>query len=611
MVDTLARDTAPPSWRLDDLYAGPADPRIGADLDAAREIAADLADRYRGRVAGLAPSDVDNLLTEHEEALRLLQQVDGYLELLAASDEPVDAALATRCDATWAAVVEHVGFIEAELTALDAGRLAALRGNLALVRHEPVLSRVATADDRLPAGEERALARLAVTGQDGWARLGQQLLARVAVELDGRRVGIAAAMAALHDPDADVRGRAHEATSRALEPEIDLRATALGMIATGLAIRTELRGQPSWLSERHQLNQVTAAEVDRLLDVAGGHLDLAHEWFAAKAGVLGGCRDADRYAPVGAEPGPRIDWPDACDLVVGVFAAVDDRLGEQARSLLAGGHVDAAPRPGKSVRPFTRAVTPDRSPFVSLTFTGRTRDVLTLAHELGHAVHLSAAAPAGVFGGVPQPVLAETAALFFEGLAAQRVGAALTEPAERVGFLGRQLETRLAAPLRQVVLHRFEDRLHRHAATAGPPGTAELSAWWLDSNRQLYGDAVTFGPDFGLWWSCLDSVVTAPGSLYGYVYGGLAAHVLLDRYRDQPADGRDRLLALMAAGSVRPPAEVMRLAGVDTTDAACWERGFGSLRELLAEFRAAAKELPGAVDAGHSGRPGGAQHGRR
>jgi oligoendopeptidase F len=181
-------------------------------------------------------------------------------------------------------------------------------------------------------------------------------------------------------------------------------------------------------------------------------------------------------------------------------------------------------------------------------------------------------------------------ALFFEGLAAGRVGAELTGPAERVWFLSRQLDTLLVAPLRQAVLHGFEDRLHRHAATAGPPSAAELAGWWLDGQRRLYGPGMDFGADFGLWWSCLDSFVTAPGSLYSYVYGGLAAAVLLARYRDRGTDPAG-LLALMAAGSTRTPAEAMRLAGVDTQSSAGWTLGFGFLGELLADFRAAVTNL--------------------
>jgi oligoendopeptidase F len=604
LAQAVVADPAPPTWRLTALYDGQRDARLDADLDAAGRIAAELAGEYQGRLAALPATDLGRLLDRYEECLRLLQRVDGYLELLASAGDAVDPALATRCDTAWAAVVEHAGFIEAELTGLDPTTATELRRDPRLARHAPLLARV-DPPGRRPAAEEQVLARLAVTGGDGWTRLGRQLLGRVRVQLDDRTVAIPAAMAALRDPERTVRDRAHEAMSRALEPELDLRATALGMIATDQAIRAELRGLPSWLAERHQLNQVGAAEIDVLLEIAGAHLDLAHDYFATKALVLGASRDVDRYAPVGAEPATVIGWADAGDLVTQVFASLAEPLGAEVRGLLADGHVDARPRPGKSGRPFTRATGPGSPVFVSLSFTGQPRDVLTLAHELGHAVHLEASAGAGLFGGVPQPVLAETVALFFEGLAAGRLGAELTEPAERVWFLARQLDTLLISPLRQVVLHRFEDRLHRHAASAGPPGADQLADWWLDSQRMLYGPAMTFGADFGLWWSCLDSFVTAPGSLYGYVYGGLAANVLLDRYRDGAAGSRERLLDLMAAGSTRPPAQLLRLVGVDVENPASWTHGFGFLRELLAEFRSAATSLPAAADAGHSGRAGG------
>jgi oligoendopeptidase F len=590
--------TAPGAWQLEALYASPADPRLAVDLDTATRLATDLAASHQGRLAGLPAAGLAAVLDAYEECLRLLQRVDGYLELFGSTGEPVPAAVAARCDTAWAAVTERAGFIEAELAAANPAALHAQPALAAapatpgadpvLDRHRPLLARVSSTG-ALPADQERVLARLSVTGQDGWSRLGRQLLARVRVELAGEQVGIPVAIAALRDRDPATRERVHAAASRALEPELDLRATALAMVATDLAIRSDLRGLPSWLSQRHQLNQVDPAEIDRLLEITEAHLGLVHDYFAIRAALLGRHRDIDRYAPVGAEPTGTIDWPTATGLVVEAFAGLAAPLGAEVRAALAGGRVDALPRPGKSGRPFTRAVGPADPVYVSVSFTGRPHDALVLAHELGHAVHLQASAPAGLFGGLPQPVLAETVALFFEGLTAGRVDAQLTGPAERVWFLGRQLDTLLVTPLRQAVLHGFEDRLHRHAATQGPPDADELSGWWLSSQRKLYGPGMDFGPDLGLWWSCLDSFLTAPGSLYSYVYGGLAAAVLLARHRAgaDPAG----LLALMAAGSTRTPAEAMRLAGVDARSSADWTLGFSFLAELLADFRAAAKDL--------------------
>jgi oligoendopeptidase F len=564
-----------PAWDLSTVYPGPADPAIDGAVRSVADNAQRLAVRWRGRLAAATPEQAAAALAEYEACLSVLHRVSTYAELRLAvsADEPAALALLDRCDAAWAAIIEELGFVERELgeSTVDVPQY---RGYLCAVRR--------AADGQAGPTEAATLARLDPVAGAGWARLSRQLLSRIRVGEPGGHRSLGEALPVLYEADRDLRARSCAAISRALEPEAELRATALSMVARSRAAVDAVRGVDDWMFDEHLANRTHAAETAALADLAAEHRETVHRYYRAKAGVLGGeLTDADRYAPVGRQGGP-VSWRWACEMVLDGLAAVAPELAEAASRVLDTGGVDARPRLGKRRGAVTITV-PGGQAYVLVNFTGQLRDVLTLAHELGHAVHASLSGGRGMLTASAPQVLAEAVALFTEAAVCDRMGRAL-EPAAALALTARRLEDQLVAVFRHAALHRFEEHLHAAARRNQTLTADQLSAVWLAQQRDLYGDGVRLTDGYRLWWSYLDSFFVTPGSSIGYAYGQLAGLALLSRHRADPAGFRPRYLELLAAGGSRSPAELLEAVGLRTTDPAGWQPAMLALRRSVEEF---------------------------
>ena len=583
----------PPEWDPSQLFSGPESAEIARSLESIGETARRLSRDLRHRIAGLDSPALVRAIERYEECVRGVQLITSYAELLYGLHDqgPAAAALLGRCDDAWSELAVELDFFETELAARDeptdeqAGAYAHF------------LRKVGQAGARRadPAVRE-ALARLAPTGGEGWQRLARQLLNRIRIASDGGERGIGAVLPALYDGDRTARETAHAAINRALAGELDLRATALGMIVADGQARADL-GEPDWLASRRLVDRLRADEVAALLSVAEECVPLVNEYYDFKRTAMAVDRlaDHDRYAPLCPPDalGP-ISWPRAVTTVVDSFDAVHRDLGQIARRIVDGGAIDAAPRPGKQRNAFTRAV-PGHLPCVSLNFTGTARDVLTLAHEMGHAAHFVLAAQQPLLAATPAPVTGESVALFCEAVTVRRLLAGTRAAHHQVIWLGRWLEDQMVAIGRHAALHSFEAALRTSQREDGPLDADRIGRLWLAGQRRLYGPAVELTDGYAMWWSYLTELFTQPGSHYGYVYGQLAALSLLDAFEADPRGFGPRFLRLLRAGDTHPPADLLAAAGVRTTDPADWRRAAATLRGRLARLRAlTARARPGA-----------------
>ncbi|MFE2283249.1 M3 family metallopeptidase [Streptomyces sp. NPDC059443] len=572
----LPSDLPVPHWEISSILPEPRAGLVEELLNEALRETREIAEEYTGRLTDLDPLSLAAAIRRYEHCIARTQEASCYADLL--QSDP----LVARCDRAWAELASTLAFFEPELGARKPDALDP-DAKAGLGPYVNFLGKVRAGSARqLPEVQESVLARLLPTGREGWERLAQQLLGGISVGPDGASRSIGQVLPGLYEADRDARREAHAAVSRALAGQAGLRAFALAMAVTDGETRAELRGA-DWLYERRVLDQVTQAELDELLAASDACLPLIHSYYHLKRELLeiDDFVDYDRYAPVGS-PSPRISWTEALDTALAVMESISPTFAELALRVIENGRIDAAPRPGKRQSAFTQSI-PGQLPCISMIFSGMPRDVLTLTHELGHAVHIQLAADQPYLAATPAPVMAETLALFCEAVAVRRLLAGASDPAVRLAWLARWLEDQMVAIGRHAALHAFEVTLHQRARDGEALDLEHIDEVWTEGQRRLYGPAVRLTEEYRQWWSYLGSLFTAPGSNYAYVYGQLSALTLLSHFEADPRGFGSRLTEMLRLGDTRKPADLLAMVAGRHGDA--WRGAVSHLALSLDELR--------------------------
>ncbi|MEA2354559.1 MAG: oligoendopeptidase, partial [Solirubrobacteraceae bacterium] len=400
------------------------------------------------------------------------------------------------------------------------------------------------------------------------------------------------ALSRLASPDRDVRRESAEAVTRALEPGLRTRAFVFNTLLADKATDDRLRSYPHWLASRNLSNEASDESVAALIEAVRGRYELPRRWYRLKGELLGidQVADYDRYAPVSTED-VRVDWPEASELVLDAYSAFSPRLGDLAGRFFAEHWIDAPPKAGKRGGAFCAYTVPSVHPYVMLNYTGRRRDVLTLAHELGHGVHAALAAEQGVFHQHTPLTLAETASVFGEALTFGRLLEAAPSPASRLALLAEDIEGAIATVFRQVAMNRFESLVHTERRERGELAAERFAELWTESQSELLGDAVELTEGYRSWWSYVPHFISTPGYVYAYAYGQLLALSVYQRYVEQGDGFAESYLSLLAAGGSRSPHELGAMVGIDLADPGFWDSGLDLVEGQLRAAEAAAAEL--------------------
>ena len=596
-------------WNLADLYADEAD--LDADLARAESDAAALAAAHRGRVAGLDAAGVaalyDALGEIHDRAGRAATY--AYLWWSTDTEDAARGALLQRVREATNRIGQAVVFAGVEWAGMDEARAHALTADPALARHRHHLE-VATKARRhvLSEPEEKILSEKAVTGWSAWNRLFDETLGAKRFSVRGEALPLALASAKLHAPDRSLRRDAADAITAGLADLERPLAFVFNTILADKASNDRLRGYDAWDADRHEANETDARQVDALVAAVTGRYALVQRFYALKARLLGldgadggpGMQDYDRYAPLG-ESGRSVPWAEARATVTAAYRGFLPEFGDVVERFFAEGWIDAPAVPGKQGGAYSHGAVPSAHPYILLNYTGRLRDVQTLAHELGHGVHQFLARGQGVFHADTPLTTAETASVFGEMLTFQHVMATLDDPAERLALLVEKIDDSMATVFRQVTMNRFEDRIHTHRRDRGELTAGDFADHWIATQTAMYGDAVTLTEGYRRWWSYIPHFVHTPGYVYAYAFGELLVLALYARFvQEGPAFAARYRDLLAAGGSDWPDALVGRL-GVDLRDAAFWDGGLDAIEALVAQAEALADE----VAAGEAGAPTG------
>ena len=588
------QDAAAVEWDLAPLVDGGGDEAVPRLLDEADRRARDFAGRYAGQVAGFDSVRLREAATEIAAIYDLVGRAGSYamLRFSADTDDPATGALLQAAQERGAAIETQLLFFELEWQALpDDTAETLLQGEgLEFVGHHLRVTR-RLGPHRLTEPEERVLTELRVTGRSAWSRLFEEQVAAVTVDLDGEQTGLEHALSNLFSPDRDERRRTAEAITEGLRPGLRTRAYVFNTLLQDKATEDRLRKFPHWLAARNIDNEASDESVDALVAAVRDRYEIARRWYRLKARILGidKLADYDRNASV-AEVEETIAWPDARDLVLGTYRSFSPAVGDVAARFFDERWIDAPARPGKRNGAFSAATAPSVHPYVMLNWTGKRRDALVLAHELGHGVHQALAADRGVFHQNTPLTVAETASVFGETLVFGRLLDQTDDPASRLSLLAESIEGSIATVFRQVAMHNFEVAVHTARREGGELPPDRFGELWAESQEELFGDSVEVTDGYRSWWSYVHHFTAAPGYVYAYAYGQLLALSVYQRYLDEGESFVPSYVEMLSAGGSLAPEELGRIVGVDLTDPGFWNAGLDLVERQLADAEAAAAE---------------------
>jgi len=584
-----------PQWHLDDLYADRNDPRIEADLTDAKSANDELV-KLKGRFLAMRGDPLhlgellDHGISLYEKATNGLWSVGAYASLAAstARDDPAWAKFEGDLRARSAQIAAESLFFTLELNQLDDNELEqAFKAHAPAGRWRPWMRRV-----RLSRPHELSpdLERLLIDrgpGVANWTRLFDETLARLTARVGREDLTLPETLNRLSDPSADRRKQAAQGLAKALEARTSVLALSLNTLAFEKQVEDRWRRHASPAAARHLANEVDADAVEALeAAVVEAYPAVSHRYYALKARVMG--RKTldywDRNAPLETGQPRTYSWGEAQTMVLDSFADLAPKFADTARTFFTNPWIDALPRAGKQSGAYSHPVNSDRHPYVFMNYMGERRDVLTLAHELGHAVHQTLCAPLGTLLADTPLTLAETASIFGEGLVFERLLAGASKE-ERLGLLAGQIEDGLNTVVRQIAFHRFETRFHA-ARLEGELAPADIGALWLEVMGESLGPAVKLNAGYEHYWAYVSHFAHAPFYVYAYAFGDLLVRGLMEARRENPDAFAPLYEDLLAAGGTRTYVEALKPFGLNPREKAFWAAGMKQLERRVDAFEA-------------------------
>lgn len=580
------------TWDTAPLYPSPDSAELERDFIAATNRSAAFRERYRGNVVHLDAEALRDALIEFEGLQELVVKPQLYAQLLFSGDSGDDLCktLSQRAAEFGNLLARELLFFELEIMAIPDDDFARLTENDCLGNYRHFLTSLRIfRPHTLPEQEEKLLKQKNLTGVDAFSRLFDELSAsfRFRLELDGSEQDFTGEelLGLLHHPDALVRERAFSTFLKRHEEHGIVFSAVFNNIALDHAQELEIRGFNAPMDPTNLGNEIPGEVVERLMTVTENNYPLAQEYFRLKARLmkLSRLKNSDIYAPLGSS-NRRYSFAEARTIVLDAYSVFNPAYRPIIEAFFTERRIDALPRPDKGGGAYCMGMTPELPPFLLLNFTGNLRDVATLAHELGHGLHYILAQRQTMLNYHAPLPLAETASVFGEMLLTRHLLDHETDPAVKVELLCAKIEDIIATTFRQIVLTRFEERLHLERKN-GLLTSSRICAMWWEENSKLYGDSVEMIEPYSWGWSYISHFIHTRFYCYSYTFAEL---LVLSLYRNYLREG-DRFLpayeAILASGGSLSPENTVRTAGIDLADPDFWQKGYDFLEELIEELK--------------------------
>ncbi len=582
------------TWDLKDLYLNPDDPALERDLHSALERAKAFEQKYRGRLRqGIDPQSLYEALAELESIAEQMDKPMIYAQLLHASDtqNPKHGALLQSTLERHTQIRQHLLFFDLEwmdVTDETAQRLISAP-QVARYRHYLEKTRLFR-PHKLSEPEEKILELKANTSTRSFQRLFDELVSGLTVSMgrgkSAQKLTLDQALTKLHEPDRSIRKNAAKAITQTLQSHARVLTYIFNTLVLDHKITDELRKFPSPMHSRHLANEIEPATVDALMTACENAYGIVHDYYRLKKRLLRlrTLYDYDRYAPVYGEL-PQCDWPSGRRIVLEAYRSFSPDMARIVQEFFEKSWIDAEVRFGKSGGAFSASTVPSVHPYILMNYTDKLRDVMTLAHELGHGVHQYLSRRVGYLQADTPLTMAETASTFGEILTFRRLLAEIQDPNVKLALLCSKIEDSFATIFRQIVLTRFEQKLHEARRTQGELTPERIGEIWFETNQRMFGDSVQLTDSYRWWWLYISHFIHVPFYCYAYAFGELLVFALYQQYLREGEAFVPKYLDLLAAGGSDSPQKLLAPLGINTSDPSFWGTGLEFLRSMVREAK--------------------------
>lgn len=583
-----------PEWKLSDLYPGMESPALAADFAAMDKEAKAFAETYKGKLAALAAGpDGGKALFE---AIRTYEAIDdrmgriiSYAGLVYSTDttNPVHGKFYGDTQEKVTNASSDLLFFTLELNLIDDALVDRLMAQAPLDHYRPWLvdlrkDKPYQLEDRI----EQLFHEKSTTGRAAWNRLFDETMAALRFDVDGQVLTLEPTLTLLQDADGDKRHKAAMALAKTLGENARLFTLITNTLAKDKEISDRWRGFEDVADGRHLANRVEREVVDAMVAaVEAAHPRLSHRYYALKAKWFG--KDKldfwDRNAPLPKVAQRSISWDEARDTVLDAYRGFSPRMADIARRFFDEGWIDAPTRPGKAPGAFAHPTVPSAHPYVMVNYLGKPRDVMTLAHELGHGVHQVLAGPNGALMAPTPLTLAETASVFGEMLTFRKLLSETTDKAARKALLASKVEDMINTVIRQIAFYAFERKVHLERRN-GELTTERLNEMWVEVQSKSLGPAIHISQGYETYWAYIPHFIHSPFYVYAYSFGDCLVNSLYGVYQKADPKFVDHYFALLSAGGTKHHSELLAPFGLDARDPSFWQIGLGVIDGMITEL---------------------------
>ncbi|OLP53569.1 oligoendopeptidase F [Rhizobium rhizosphaerae] len=585
-----------PSWRLEDLYPGRDSDAFRQDLARAESETLAFEARWKGRLAEAAGKEGDEGLGAAIRQMEALEDLIGRIASFAGltyfsnTTDPANGKFYGDVQAKLTDLSSHLLFFGLEMNRLED---AAIDGAIA---KDPVAAHYAPwirdlrlekpyqLDDRI----EQLFLEKSMTGAAAFNRLFDETMAAMTVTVDGETLPLEVALSLLQEPEPATRRAVAEGLTKAFKDKLGVFTLITNTLAKDKEISDRWRGFEDIADSRHLANRVEREVVDALAEaVKSAYPRLSHRYYAMKAKWLG--MDTlnfwDRNAPLPETPNATIGWDAARETVLSAYAGFSPDMAAIARRFFDGGWIDAPVRPGKAPGAFAHPTVPSAHPYVLVNYMGKPRDVMTLAHELGHGVHQVLAGGQGALMASTPLTLAETASVFGEMLTFRALLDQTRDKRERKAMLAQKVEDMINTVVRQIAFYDFERRLHT-ARREGELTAEAIGEIWMAVQAESLGPAIKLSDGYETWWTYIPHFIHSPFYVYAYAFGDCLVNSLYAVYQKAESGFQDKYFDLLKAGGSKHHSELLAPFGLDATDPDFWQKGLSMIEGLIDELEA-------------------------
>ncbi len=565
-------------WNLKDLYKN--DQELEKSVQKIEKKAKAFQKRYKGKLSNLSIKEFLSILKEYEKIQNNISRAGTYAFLKFAKNSD-NGGFYAKYSQRLTAIEELLLFFELEFNQIPSKKQKEIVKKSGIYKFY-LKNLIKEKKHQLSSGEEKILLKKSLTSSRAFSRLFDEHYSRLKFEFEGKDLSEEEILSKLYSPDRKIRKKAANSLSKKLEQNGHLTSYIYNMIKTDLKIECDIRDYSSVEEPRHLDNKISKKSVDALINTVSKNFHLVSEYYEIKKEILGLDKlyDYDRYAPFSSNE-DEISFKEAKKIVLKCFKDFDDRFYKIAKKAFDEGWCDIYPKDKKRGGAFSHPASVDTHPYVMLNYTKKRRDIFTIAHELGHAVHQYLSRDVGYLGSDTPLTTSETASVFAEMLLFEEIKKT-TPKDELLALYGGKIEDIFATLFRQIIFTTFERAVH---AKNDELNIDEFNTLWMRENEKMFGNSVEFRDEYKLWWSYIPHFIHSPFYCYAYSYGQLLVMALYGLYKKEGNSFKEKYIKFLSSGGSKSPKKLIKSFGFDIEDEDFWQIGIDEVTNMVEEFK--------------------------